>query len=44
MVSNLFNLFANSNFVPTPSVADTKTGFLILYAPRSNKEPNPPIF
>lgn len=44
MVSNFFNLFAISNFVPTPSVADTKTGFLKLYGFRSNIELNPPIF
>ena len=30
--------------VPTPSVADTKTGFLQLYGLRSNNEPKPPIF
>ena len=44
MVSYFFNLFAISNLVPTPSVAETKTGFLQLYGCRSNKEPKPPIF
>ena len=30
--------------MPTPSVADTRTGFLILYGDKSNNEPKPPIF
>ena len=30
--------------MPTPSVEVTIRGFLILYCPRSNTDPKPPIF
>ena len=43
IVSNFFNLFANSILVPTPSVHETITGSLILILLISNREPNPPI-
>ena len=33
-----------SIYVPTPSAAETRTGFLISYDVKSNNEPNPPIF
>ena len=33
-----------STFVPTPSAAETSTGFLILCDDKSNNDPNPPIF
>ena len=43
IVSYFLNLFANSIFVPTPSVHETITGSLILTLLISNNEPNPPI-
>ena len=43
MVSNFLSLFANSIFVPTPSVHETITGSLIFRLLISNIDPNPPI-
>ena len=43
IVSNFFNLLANSILVPTPSVQETITGSLILRLLISNKDPNPPM-
>ena len=41
--SSLFILIAIFNFVPTPSVPDTKTGFLCLNFEISYIAPKPPI-
>ena len=41
IVSCLFKSNASLSFVPTPSVPDTKTGFL-NFSGISNKEPKPP--
>ena len=43
MLSNFCNLLANSIFVPTPSVQETKTGSFIFSLLISNSEPKPPI-
>ena len=43
IVSNFLYLFANSIFVPTPSVQETITGSFIFSLLMSNSEPKPPI-
>ena len=43
IVSCLFIKNAIFNFVPTPSVPLTKTGFFIPFKSSSNNPPNPPI-
>ena len=43
IVLNFLNLFARSNFVPTPSVQATITGSLIFILLMSKAEPKAPI-
>ena len=43
MVSCLFTSSAISNFVPTPSVAETSIGLLYPQSARLNNPPKPPI-
>ena len=43
MESNFFNLIAIFNFVPTPSVPETKTGLLYFNFEMSYNAPKPPM-
>ena len=43
IVSCLFTSSAISNFVPTPSVAETSIGFLYPQSAKLNNPPKPPI-